>query len=97
MKIDVSPAADPVAPTEAEERMEAVRPDIRLCNCGGCRKLLVGRKDSRRIKHLPEAVKMLFPAEVVAGRVDDRPTCSACLNGTKPRTAHPAPFTASRT
>lgn len=75
----------------AEARMEEVRADIRLCNCGRCGALLRGHASGRAWRHLPEAVRRLFPADAVAGRLDDRPACPACVRAANRKTGHPPP------
>lgn len=53
-------------------------PDLRVCNCAGCRKLLVGYADRQAHKdaHGNSNVSRL---ELVAERIRDRPYCLACV------------------
>jgi len=74
--------------TEAERRMEACRPKVRLVNCGGCARPLINEIDARKVRKLAEAVRVLFPQDTPAGRVKGRPACRTCI---RPKVAHPAP------
>ena len=50
--------------------LEDLPEDLKVCNCAGCRKLLIAMNETW-CKGLPPKVR---------GRIDDRPYCDSCLD-----------------
>jgi hypothetical protein len=61
-----------------QQRRELNGGEIRLVDCAGCGEVLLGASLTLRPAHTLPARWRDFP--FVAGRVDGRPLCGACIN-----------------